>query len=61
MKQRLLHPNNDSIRFTYVLTHLVSNIFVEALLFLPDDLVLDLVHVLVLLDPLEVIGDHVLV
>ena len=61
MKQQLLPLNNDSIRFTYVLTHLVSNIFEEALLFLPDDFVLGRVHVLVLLDPLEVIGDHVLI
>ena len=48
----------DMKRVTYVLTDLVSNILVEALLFLSDDFGLSGTDVLIFLNPLEVISDY---
>ena len=51
----------DLKRVTYVLTDLVSNVLIEALLFLSDDFRLSCAHVLILLNPLKVIGDYILI
>ena len=51
----------DLNQLTYVLTHLVCNVLVEALLFLSSDFMLGCGHVFILLDPFEVLGNHVLI
>ena len=53
--------HKDLKRVTYVLTDLVSNVLIEALLFLSDDFRLSRAHVLIFLNPLKVIGDYIMI
>ena len=46
---------------TYILVHLVSNVFIEALLFLPNGFIFSVVRALVILDPLEVLRHNRLI
>ena len=53
--------HKDLKRVTYVLTDLVSNVLIEALLFLSDDFRLGRTHVFIFFNPLKVIGDYILI